>query len=64
MKKVRDYKFKVGQKVRIYAGKTPSVGVAENAGKIVTIKALCPFTWAYYLEEFDNLWNENCLRAV
>lgn len=58
------YRFKVGQKVRIRGGKTSSVGCKENKGKIVTIKSLCKFTWAYELEELDGLWQDGCFDAV
>lgn len=58
------YRFKVGQKVKIRGGKTSSVGCKENKGKIVTIKSLCKFTWAYELEELDGLWQDGCFDAV
>jgi hypothetical protein len=58
------YRFKVGQKVRIRGGRTSSVGCKENKGKIVTIKSLCKFTWAYELEELDGLWQDGCFDAV
>lgn len=58
------YRFDVGQKVRIRAGRTSSVGCKENKGKIVTIKSLCKFTWAYELEELDGLWLDSCFDAV
>lgn len=58
------YRFSVGQKVRICGGKTASIGCKENAGKVVTIKALCKFTWAYELEELDGLWMDSCFEAV
>lgn len=58
------YRFKVGQKVRIRGGKTSSVGCKENKGKIVTIKSLCKFTWAYELEELDGLWQDGCFDPV
>lgn len=61
---MKEYKFHVGQKVIIRAGKYPSIEVAAHAGEIVTIKALCPFTWAYELEELDGLWNQNCFKEV
>lgn len=58
------YRFDVGQKVRIRATKTSSIGCKENKGKIVTIKSLCKFTWAYELEELDGLWMDGCFEAV
>ena len=61
---MRQYKFAVGDKVRVKASKTSTTGCKENAGKIVTIKKLCPFTWAYEVEELDNLWMEGCFEKV
>ena len=58
------YRFDVGQKVRINATPTSSVGMKEHDGEIVTIKARCKFTWAYYLEELDGLWMDGCFVAV
>ena len=58
------YRFDVGQKVRLHATKTSSVGLKEHDGKIVTIKARCKFTWAYELEELDGLWQDGCFEAV
>ena len=58
------YRFTVGQQVKIRASKTASVGCKENAGKIVTIKSRCKFTWAYELEELDGLWMDSCFEAV
>lgn len=58
------YRFEVGQKVKIRGGKTASIGCRENKGKIVTIKNLCKFTWAYELEELDGLWLDSCFEAV
>ena len=58
------YRFDVGQQVKIRCGKTSSVGCKENAGKIVTIKSRCKFTWAYELEELDGLWMDSCFEAV
>lgn len=58
------YRFDVGQKVRIRARKTSSVGCKEHDGEIVTIKKLCKFTWAYELEELDGLWQDGCFEAV
>lgn len=61
---MRDYRFAVGQKVKIRATKTSSVGCEEHDGEIVTIKARCKFTWAYELEELDGLWQDGCFIAV
>ena len=58
------YRFDVGQKVRIHATKTSSVGCKEHDGKVVTIKSRCKFTWAYVLEELDSLWMDNCFEAI
>ena len=58
------HKFAIGDKVRIKASKTASIGCKENKGKVVTIKALCKFTRAYELEELDNLWMENCFEIA
>ena len=58
------YRFDVGQKVRIHATKTSSVGLKEHDGKVVTIKSRCTFTWAYELEELDGLWMDGCFEAV
>lgn len=61
---MKEYKFRVGQKVIIRAGKNASNGCKAHAGEIVTIKARCPFTWAYELEELDGLWSQSCLKAI
>lgn len=61
---MKDYRFAVGQKVKIHATKTSSVGVKEHDGKVCTIKSRCKFTWAYELEELDGLWMDNCFVAV
>ena len=58
------YRFDVGQKVRLRATKTSSVGLKEHDGEIVTIKSHCKFTWAYELEELDGLWMDGCFVAV
>jgi hypothetical protein len=58
------YRFVVGQKVRIHATKTSSNGCKEHDGKVVTIKSLCKFTWAYELEELDGLWQDGCFSTV
>ena len=58
------YRFEVGQKVKIHATKTSSVGCREHNGKIATIKSRCKFTWAYELEELDGLWQDRCFEAV
>jgi hypothetical protein len=58
------YRFEVGQKVKIRGGKSSSVDCKENKGKVVTIKSLCKFTWAYELEELDGLWQDSCFEAI
>lgn len=58
------YRFSVGQKVRIRGGKTASIGCNEHKGEVVTIKALCKFTWAYELEELEGLWMDGCFEAI
>lgn len=58
------FRFDVGDKVRIRATKTSSVGIKEHDGEIVTIKARCKFTWAYELEELDGLWQDRCFNKV
>lgn len=58
------YRFNVGDKVKIHATKTSSVGVKKYDGEIVTIKARCKFTWAYELEELDGLWQDRCFNKV
>lgn len=59
-----NYKFSIGQKVRIRGSKTASIPCKENKDRIVTIKDLCTFTRAYELEELDDLWMENCFVPV
>ena len=61
---MRGYRFVVGQQVRIRASKTASTGCKENAGKIVTIKSRCKFTWADELEELDGLWMDSCFDII
>lgn len=61
---MKGYRFEAGQKVRIHATKTSSIGCKEHDGKVVTIKSRCKFTWAYELEELDGLWMDNCFVAV
>jgi hypothetical protein len=58
------YRFKVGQRVRIRAGKNASIDCQLNAGKVATIKARCKFTWAYELEELDGLWLDSCFDVI
>lgn len=62
--KTYDYKYSIGQKVRIHGSETASAGCKENAGRVVTIKNLCEFTLAYELEELDNFWAESCFELV
>ena len=61
---MRQYKFAVGDKVRIKATKSASDGCKENKDKVVTIKKLCPFTLAYEVEELNYIWHENCFEKV
>lgn len=56
------YRFKVGDKVKIVATASSSVGVKEHNGEVVTIKSLCPFTWAYELVEIDGLCQDRCFK--
>ena len=61
------YRFKIGEKVRIAADPEghSSTGVIEHNGEIVTIKALCPFTWAYEIEEYpDQWWTDGCFEKA
>lgn len=58
------YRFNTGDKVKIKATKTSSVGIKRHDGEIVTIKARCPFTWAYELEELSGLWQDCCFVKV
>ena len=58
------YRFKVGQKVKIIGGDKASIDCQLNAGKVVTIKSLCAFTFAYALEELDGLWQDGCFVAT
>ena len=60
----RDYRFKAGDKVRIIAKPSASIECKRHAGEIVTIKARCKFTWAYYLEELPDLWADRCFEKV
>ena len=54
---MRAYRFNVGDKVRIHATKTSSVGVKEYDGKVVTIKSRCKFTWAYEPKHQSPGWS-------
>lgn len=58
------YRFEVGQKVKVRGSKTSSAGCKALAGKVATIKSLCPFTWAYELVEYEGLWHDNCFEAI
>lgn len=64
MAKKREYKFDKGDKVVIKVSRTATVGALQHNGETVTIKARCPFTWAYELEELDGLWTQGCFRAA
>lgn len=61
---MKEYRFNVGDKVRIRAKKSSSNGVKEHDGEIVTIKARCVFTWAYELEEFEGFWTDGCFDPI
>ena len=61
---MRGYRFDVGQQVKIRSSKSASIGCKEHAGKVVTIKSRCKFTWAYELEELDGLWMDSCFDIV
>lgn len=58
------YGFSVGDRVRIHATKTSSIGVKQHDGEVVTIGKLCPFTWAYELVELDGLWQDSCFKEA
>lgn len=58
------YRFNVGDKVRIHATKTSSLGVKQHDGEVVTIKSRCKFTFAYELEELDGLWQDRCFEIT
>lgn len=58
------FRFNTGDKVKIKAAKTSSVGVKLHDGEIVTIKARCKFTGAYELEELDGLWHDHCFQKI
>lgn len=58
------FRFNMGDRVKIKATKTSSVGVKQHDGEIVTIKAKCKFTFAYELEELDGLWQDRCFQKI
>lgn len=58
------FRFNSGDKVKIRAKKSSSPDVKAHDGEIVTIKARCVFTWAYYLEELDDLWTDGCFEPI
>jgi hypothetical protein len=58
------YRFVVGQKVRIRTSEYASIACKKHAGEIVTIKSRCEFTYAYELEELDDLWMDGCFEAI
>lgn len=60
----KDYRFDVGDKVKIKVTKSASLGALEHQGEVVTIKSRCPFTYAYELEELPNLWSDSCFVKV
>ena len=59
-----NYRFSIGQKVKIRGSATASIRCKENKDRVVTIKEICSFTRAYELEELDGLWMENCFVPV
>jgi hypothetical protein len=61
---VKVHKYRVGQYLKLRATKSSSDNLKQHHGEIVTIKALCPFTFAYELEELPGLWHENCFKGV
>ena len=62
---VKPYKYKVGDKVQLRAGRGASTRLKEHDGEIVTIADYCSYTWAYRLEEYpDGYWREDCFRTV
>jgi len=61
---VKKYRFSVGERVRIRAKPSSSMGVHEHDGETVTIKALCSFTWAYELKELPGLWQDGCFVSA
>ena len=63
-KEIKGYKYNVGDKVKIKSRKNSSVGAKEHDGETVTIKARCPFTLAYELEELPHLWSESLLKEI
>lgn len=59
-----DFKFKVGDKVRIKDCSQGSIEAVEHSGEVVTIKAISDYALQYQLEEYptetikDRLFNE------
>ena len=61
----KSYRFKIGDKVQIKAKPSSSCGAQEHNGEIVTIKALCPFLYAYEIEEYpDGYWEDGLFTEV
>ena len=60
------YRFDAGDKVRVVLSDTSaSAGVHEHNGEIMTIKARCPFTWAYEVEEYPGRWwTDGCFEKA
>lgn len=52
-----EYRFDTGDKVRVVLRHpSASSGVHEHNGEVMTIKTLCPFTYAYEVEEYPKQW--------
>jgi len=58
------YRFNCGDRVRIRSSECGSEGAKAHAGRVVTIKCRCPFTWAYELVELEGLWKDNCFEEI
>ena len=61
-------RFAISEKAKIHVRKTrrktSSIGAWEHNGETVTIKALCPFTYAYELKELNDLWENGLLEKI
>lgn len=59
-------RFSDGEFVRINADRceSPSVGIVEHHGEVVTIEYYVERYGAYKLEELEGLWTEGCLERV
>lgn len=59
------YRFKPGDKVRIHATPSSSLGVKEHADEVVTIKECYPYIYdTYRLEELPHLWDGKVFEEV